>query len=122
MSWGSFAATALRGLANVVVGGGAPALVSASSVGDVSTAVGASISVLKEVETRKLTITDAESFANAVQQILVDLGIEPGIVLEASKLLEAVAPVFVGAWRSGIITGGYPDIVAQENDLNSKNR
>ena len=122
MSWGTFAATALRGLANVVVGGGAPALVSASSVGDVSTAVGASISVLKEVETRKLTITDAESFANAVQQILVDLGIEPGIVLEASKLLEAVAPVFVGAWRSGVITGGYPDIVAQENDLNSKNR
>lgn len=119
MSWGSLAATALRGLANVV-SGAAPA--PASPAGDVSTAIGASISVLKEIETQKLTINDAESFANAVQQILVDLGIEPGIVLEASKLLEAVAPVFVGAWRSGIVTGGYPDIVAQENDPNFKNR
>ena len=121
MSWGSLAVAAMRGLANVV-GGAVPAPASESPVGDVSTAVGASISVLKEVETRKLTISDAESFANAVQQILVDLGIEPGIVLEASKLLEAVAPVFVGAWRSGVVTGGYPDIVAQENDPNFKNR
>jgi hypothetical protein len=121
MSWGSLAATALRGLAGVVnVKLSGPA--SASPLGDVSTAVGASISVLKQVEARKLTFTDAESFANAIQQILVDLGIEPGIVLEASKLLEAVAPVFVGAWRSGLITGGYTDIVAEENDLNSKNR
>jgi hypothetical protein len=117
MSWGGLLARGLRGLANVV-GGKAPT----GPVGDVSTAVGASISVLKEIESRKLTIGDAASFANAVQQILVDLGIEPGIVLSASKLLEAVAPVFVGAWRSGIITGGYPDIVAQENDPNFKNR
>ncbi|HXT06233.1 MAG TPA: hypothetical protein VN715_04770 [Roseiarcus sp.] len=119
MSWGSLAATALHGLANVV---GGKAVGPASPFGDVSTAVGASISVLKEVEARRLTFTDAETFANAVQQILVDLSIEPGIVLAASKLLEAVAPAFIGAWRSGIVTGGYPNIVAQENDSNFKNR
>jgi hypothetical protein len=121
MSLFNLAATALRSLAGVVAGKATGSAI-ASPLGDVSTAVGASICVLKQVEARELTFTDAESFANAVQQILVDLGIEPGIVLEASKLLEAVAPVFVGAWRSGLITGGYPDIVAQENDLNSKNR
>ena len=121
MSWGGTLALALHGLANIV-GGQGPAASAPGAVGDVTTAVGASVSVLKEVEIRKLTVGDSMTFANEVQQILVDLGIEPGIVLEASKLLEAVAPVFVGAWRSGLITGGYPDIVAQESDVNSKNR
>jgi hypothetical protein len=110
-------AAALRGVANVA--GGAD---SSGPVADVSTAVGAAVAVLKEIEARKLTIADAAGFANAVQQILVDLGIEPGIVFEASKLLEAIAPAFISAWRSGVITGGYPDIVGQENDSNFKNR
>jgi hypothetical protein len=121
MNWGGFLATGLRSLANVLAGNG-PGLAPTGAAADVSTGIGASISVLKEIEARKLTIGDAASFANAVQQILVDLDVEPGIVLSASKLLEAVAPALVGAWRSGIITGGYPDIVAQENDPNFKNR
>ena len=121
MNWGGFLATGLRGLA-YMAGGKAPGSASTKPVGSISTAVGASISVLKEIESRKLTIGDAASFVNAVQQILVDLGIEPGILLEASKLLDAIAPVLVGAWRSGIIIGGYPDIVAQESDPNFKNR
>jgi bifunctional ADP-heptose synthase (sugar kinase/adenylyltransferase) len=108
VSWGALAATALRGLANYV-GAAAPATpASASPVKDVSTGIGAAIAVLDEVKARNLTLSDAEAFANAVQQILVDLGVEPGIVLEASKLLEAVAPVFVSAWTSGLITGGDP--------------
>jgi hypothetical protein len=126
MNLGSLAATALRGVGAILRGAsGAPAAAKAAASGplaDVSTAVGAGVAVLQQIGARNLDLSDAESFANAVQQILVDLGVEPGVVLEASKLLEAVAPVFLGAWRSGIVTGGYPDIVAQENDPNFKNR
>jgi hypothetical protein len=121
------AAAALRSLADVIGGKQvrpAPNAASpiSSPLGDLTTAAGASVAVLQKIHEQKLTFANAASFANAVQQILVDLGIEPGIVLEASKLLEAVAPVFVAAWRSGVISGGYPDIVGEENDTNFKNR
>ena len=103
MSLGALAAAALRGVAKLVGGASAP---TPSPLGDLSTAAGAGAAVLAHVAARKLTLADAEAFANGVQQILVDLGIEPGIVLEASKLLEGAAPVFLSAWSSGIVSGG----------------
>jgi hypothetical protein len=69
-----------------------------------TTGVGAAGAVLQEIAARELTLADAAAFMNSVQQILVDLGIEPEIALEASELLEAVAPVLA---RS--VTGGVPD-------------
>lgn len=104
MSVGSLAATALRGLANAI--GGESASAAPSPLGDVATAAGAGAVVLHEIAARSLTVAEAEAFANGVQQILVDCGIEPGIVLGLSKLLEAAAPVILGAYESGIVTGG----------------
>ncbi len=105
MSWGSIAATLLKGIASALGGTSAPSTAPALPA-DLTTTYGAASAVLHEIGARKLTLADAEAFANGVQQILVDLGIEPAIVLEASKLLEAVAPAFLGAWQSGILTAG----------------
>ncbi len=95
-------ASGLRRLA----GGLAPGS-SLPPLADVKTAGGAAVAVLGEVYKRKIDIADAEALANGVQQILVDLGIEPGLVLEASKILEALVPVLIALVRTAAADGAF---------------
>ena len=86
-----------------------PALGSSPApMADISTAGGAALRVIQEIIARKINLSDAEALANGIQQILVDVGSEPQLVFEASKLAEAVAAALASAYSSGIVTGGVP--------------
>lgn len=107
MNWKSVLAAALRFLAGPL--GGKAKASDAVVIDDISTAAGAAVVLVREIHDRKLDFNDAVAFANGVQQILVDFGIEPGTALELSKVLEKLAPIVYGAYASGIIKGGIPD-------------
>lgn len=104
MSLSSLAATALRSIADAVGGKGATG--GSNPIGDVESGVDALLLVFSDIKAQKLDLADAETLANAIQQILVDAGIEPAIVKEAITLGEAVLPVIADAYASGIVTGG----------------
>ena len=64
-------------------------------LGDVNTAAGVALRVIHELVVRQVNFGDVIALTDAVQQILVDFGVEPAIVLEASRVLEVVAPLLL---------------------------
>ena len=77
-------------------------------VADIGTAGGIALRVMQELIAQKVDLKDSVALANSIQQILVDIGVEPQPVFEAAKLAEAVAAAMLGAYSAGIITGGTP--------------
>ena len=74
---------------------------------DLSSGLGALVKVATEVRNRNLTFTDATTFANDLQAILVDLGIEPPAVEDVIDVAEILIPALRALYASGWITGGY---------------
>lgn len=74
---------------------------------DLSSGLGALVKVATEVRNRNLTFTDATTFANDLQAILVDIGIEPPAVEDLIDVAEVLIPALKGLYETGVITGGY---------------
>jgi hypothetical protein len=70
----------------------------------------------------KGTLTDDAAAANAVMDAIATF--DPA-ALPVVTLIEMAEPAFgaiIGIAKSATITGGYPDIIGEENDRNFKNR
>ena len=74
---------------------------------EIKTGAGLVATVLRDVEARRIDLADVEAVANGVQQILVDLGVEPGLFFTASRLIEALAPAFVKVAACGFAHGAF---------------
>ena len=80
-------------------------------VGDIEAVISALGAAISHIQTSGMTFTDAESIVNAIQEILVNAGIEPGVVATAIKVAETLIPFVVQGYQSGTITGGYRPVV-----------
>lgn len=89
---------------------------------DVGSAAAAALALIEALVTKTADLQTVEDAANALQQVLVDLNVEPSMVMQAVELLEWLAPEIRALYTDGVITGGYPDIINTENDPNFKNR
>ena len=80
--------------------GGATGSIAGTPIGDIKTGAQAIAAVLLDIEARKLSLKNGVALANAIQNLLVDEGVEPKLVAEGLALAGVALPLLEAAWRA----------------------
>jgi hypothetical protein len=126
-SWRSLVAIAAEAVLNAV-GGGRPAVSSAPSTPSLSiTSTGLTAFVnfagpIVRIVEGNGTIDDDVTAANLVMQAIATFDPAAAPVITLIEMAEPAFEAIVGLAKSGGIQGGYPDIGAEENSTNFRDR
>ena len=127
MSWQTIVATVAEAVLNAVQPARSPARAPASSarVGVTATGLAAFVSfagpIIRIVE-GKGSLGDDVSAANAVMDAIATFDPAAAPFVALAQAAEPAFAAIVGLALAGGVTGGYPDIGAEENATNFKNR
>ncbi len=72
----------------------------AGPLGDVGNGFDAVVTAIAHLRAKQFSFADVASVLNAIQNILVDAGVEPKIVAEAMMIAGGVIPLLVDAYRA----------------------
>ena len=131
MSWQSVLATVAEAVLKAVNSPAAPAAAPAPTSGKPAgldiTATGLTAFVnfvgpIVRIVEGKGTFADDEAAANAVMNAIATFDPAAVPVVTMIELAEPTFEAIVGLVKSGTVTGGYPDIVGEENSTNFKDR
>ena len=119
MAWQQTAATFLRAFADNLAGPppapkAAPVAIPASRGGlpsDIGTALATAAALIAGLRKGDVDFARVESVVNALQQVAVDLGVEPPGVLLAVEGVEWLLPFVHQLYTRGLVTGGYRPLV-----------
>jgi len=76
---------------------------------DLASAVDSAIALLTGLRQQTASFSTVEDALNALQQVAVDVGLEPAQAQQAVLLLEWLAPAVRALYAAGVIAGGVPD-------------
>ena len=120
MDWRQTLGVALRAVADAVdgkVGAAATAAPAPAAKGparlpdDIDGAFTTAAALMNGLRSGGVNLGEVESVANALQQVAVDLGLEPAGVLMAVEGVEWLLPFVHGLYQQGLVQGGYRPLV-----------
>ena len=132
-SWQSIVATAAEAILNAVGGTRSSPTASTdpspnpslSTLGISATGLTAFVNfagpIVRVVE-GKGTLADDVAAANAVMEAIATFDPAAAPIIDLIEMAEPTFEVIAGLVKSGVIQGGYPDIVGQENSTNIRDR